>query len=415
MLSLNENSRENRRVVIGVSGGIAAYKACELVRLFRKAHWEVRVVMTKMAEAFVGPLTFESLSGNPVLRSLEAGAGDLSATAHIDLAQWADLFIVAPATANTLAKLAHGLADDALSTEALAMTCPRMLAPAMNTRMWNARVTRENLSALKRFGWHLVEPVSGDLACGEVGEGKLADPATIFAAAEAIFAPKAFRGKKVLISSGPTRSYIDDVRFITNRSSGKMGKAMAEALVAAGADVFFVTGPVDREAREIAGAQVVAVETNREMQAALEKFLPSVDLVIGTAAVADYAPAEKVKGKLKREGKLSLELLSTDDILAGLAKQRKVGQRFVGFAAETGAEKDIAKRAVEKLERKNLDMVVLNDVGRSDIGFDVVDNEVLVFTKRDIQNPVAIAKASKREIAESILPLLLGLWDGGMK
>lgn len=416
------------RVVLGVTGGIAAYKSCELVRLMRKAGWEVRVVMTRQAENFVGALTFASLSGNPVLRALEVdAASDLSATAHIDLAQWGDALVVAPATANFLAKLVTGICDDALSTEALAFTNPIFVAPAMNTRMWEAAATRENRATLAARGVRFVGPVAGDLACGETGEGKMAEPGEIFAAlaaalgvaalrapAETITAPP-LAGARVLITSGPTRAYIDSVRFLTNRSSGRMGHALATVAAELGAHVTLVTGPVDEKFATLASGEVVRVETNAEMLAAAERAFPKADIVIGAAAVADFAPAHPISGKLERKDALKLELEPTTDILGTLTKARRPGQIFVAFAAETGDEAARFDRARAKLERKGVDIVALNDVGRADIGFDSDANEAHVFQRVNASGTAEVTqeflpRAPKQEIARALLAIVARRW-----
>ncbi len=386
------------KVILGVTGGIAAYKSCELVRLFKKAGHEVRVVMTAGAERFVGPLTFHSLSGEPVLRSLHEGAYDLSATAHIDLAQWGDILIVAPATANFLAKFAGGLADDALLTEALAFQGPILLAPAMNTRMWEAQVTQENLARLQARGVRLVGPVAGDLACGETGAGKMSEPAEIFAAA---LADRPLAGKKILVTSGPTRAYIDKVRFLTNRSSGRMGHSLAEAAARLGAEVVLVTGPVEPRFAKLAQGKVIEVETGDEMLAACLPHLPTVDAVFATAAVADFQMPEILEGKLRREGKLSLELEASVDVLGELAKQKRPGQVFFGFAAEAGEGEAEFAKAREKIARKKLDYLALNNISRKDIGFDALDNEVYLFqASGDMRK---LAKTAKSGLAEALL------------
>lgn len=391
---------KNSKIIVGVSGGIAAYKACEFVRLCKKNGHQVRVVLTANAESFVTPLTFHSLSGEPVLRSLRDGTPDLSATSHIDLAQWGDIFVVAPATANCLAKLANGLADDALSTEALAFQGPLLIAPAMNTRMWDARATQENFYRLQaRKGVHFVGPVSGDLACGETGVGKMAEPQEIFAAAEALF-QRPLEGKKVLVTSGPTRSYIDSVRFLTNRSSGKMGHSIAMAAEKLGAEVILVTGPVEPRFASLPRGKVIEVETGDEMLAACLQHLSSTDAVFATAAVADFKMPQVLEGKMRREGKLQLEMDAAVDVLAELGK-RKGAQVFFGFAAEAGESEAELERGWDKLRRKNLDFLALNNISRKDIGFDVNDNEVVLLSK-DGQT-VKLPKRAKSSLAETLV------------
>lgn len=402
------NSAKSRNVLIGVTGGIAAYKACELVRLFKKSGWQVRVIMTREAENFVGALTFQSLSGEPVLRSLHDQKYDLSATSHIDLANWANLFVIAPVTANVMAKLAHGIADDALTTEALAFQGPMLLAPGMNTRMWNAVSTLENWKTLQARGVFFVGPLEGDLACGETGIGKMSEPHDIFSEAAALVSQqKLLAGKKVLITSGPTRSYIDEIRYLTNRSSGKMGHALAMEAVRLGAEVTFVTGPVDENQRLVPGAKVVAVETGKEMVEACHSEALRCDFVIGTAAVSDFGLEKPFSGKIRREGNLQLDLVSTVDVLGELGKKKKAGQIFVGFAAEFGAGEQEHLKAKEKMGKKNLDFVALNNVARKDIGFDVSENEIHLVTKKG--ETKVFAKQSKNEIAKCLWQEFLGV------
>lgn len=392
---------KNSKVILGVTGGIAAYKACELVRLLKKDGNDVRVVMTAAAEDFVGALTFHSLSGNPVLRSLRNGVSDLSATSHIDLAQWGDILVIAPATANFIAKYRAGMADDALLTEALAFQGPVLIAPAMNTRMWDAPITQENIRVLRERGVEFVGPTSGDLACGEVGAGKMSEPSEIFSTiAEVLGRSKPLAGVKILITSGPTRSYIDSVRFITNRSSGRMGHAIASEAVKLGAEVVLVTGPVEERFARLAKGTVMNVETGEEMLQACLKHLDSSQIVFATAAVSDFEPFAKVEGKLIREGNLQLDLKASVDVLASLGEKKKPGQIFFGFAAEAGeGEKEFAK-AREKIARKKLDFLALNNISRKDIGFDVDSNEVHLFQGDRTE---LLPKSSKLELARKLL------------
>jgi phosphopantothenoylcysteine decarboxylase / phosphopantothenate---cysteine ligase len=396
------------KIILGVTGGIAAYKACELTRLFKKAGHEVRVVMTAAAEGFVGPLTFHTLSGSPVLRSLHEGAYDLSATSHIDLAQWGDLFVVAPATGNFLGKFAGGLADDALLTEALAFTGPVLLAPAMNTRMWDAQSLRANLETLRSRGVRFIGPASGDLACGEVGEGKMSEPAEIAAAAFALLERgQPLKGKKILVTSGPTRSYIDSVRFLTNRSSGRMGHALALTAEQMGAEVVLVTGPVEKRFASLSRGKVVEVETGDEMLAACLPELSGLNALFATAAVADFKMPEVVPGKLRREGTLNLAMIPSVDVLAELGKRKVKGQVFFGFAAEAGEGEAEFAKARDKMQRKNLDFIALNNISRKDIGFDVGENEVHLFLRDG--SPRKIEKVGKSELAEALLKEAFGL------
>ena len=401
-------SPKNYKIILGVTGGIAAYKACELVRLFKKAGHEVRVVLTANAENFVTALTFHSLSGEPVLRSLHQGVSDLSATSHIDLAQWGDLLVVAPATANFLAKFTHGIADDALLTEALAFQGRVLIAPAMNTRMWDSAVTQQNLAALRDRGVKFVGPVTGDLACGETGAGKMSEPSEIFAEAIRLLeAGRPLAGKKVLVTSGPTRAYIDAVRFITNRSSGRMGHAIASAAVELGAEVVLVTGPVEPRFARLPGGETVEVETGAEMLSACQAELADADVVFATAAVADFEMPEVVPGKLRREGSLELKLQPSVDVLAELGKRKRAGQVFFGFAAEAGEGSAEFAKARDKIQRKRLDYLALNNVARKDIGFDVDENEVYLFT--GAEEPRKLPKEQKRSLATTLVRTAFGL------
>lgn len=385
-------STDTLKIVLGVTGGIAAYKACELVRLFKKSGHEVRVVMTENAERFVGAITFEALSGNPVVTNL-------TNMAHIELAQWGDVLVVAPTTANFIAKYANGIADDALLTEALAFTNRVVLAPAMNTRMWQAEATQENLTRLKNRGVEFIGPAEGELACGEVGEGKMSDPAEIFSL---VVAPKLpLLGKTVLVTSGPTRAYIDSVRYITNRSSGRMGHAVAEEAARLGANVVLVTGPVEPRFAKLQKGKVIEVETGEEMLAACAPVLAQADFVFAAAAVADFRMPEVLEGKIRREGVLKLELEAAIDVLGELGKQKRPGQVFVGFAAESGEGDGEFTKAREKLARKNLDLLAFNNIARKDIGFDVDFNELILFSKN--VETKKIARASKRSVAHELI------------
>ena len=389
-------------IIFGITGGIAAYKACELVRLFKKEGHNVRVVMTHEAERFVGALTLASLSGEPVLRSLHEGAPDLSATSHIDLARWGHLFIVAPATANFLAKYRAGIADDALLTEALAFQGPVLLAPAMNTRMWEAPITLENCAALEKRGVQFVGPDSGDLACGENGKGKMSDPEEIYAVSmEKLQSSSLLTGVRVLVTSGPTRSYIDSVRYITNRSSGKMGHALAKAAELLGAEVVLVTGPVEAKFAELGRGKVVNIERGQEMLSACEQVLLDADIVIAAAAVSDFQMPMESIGKIRREGNLQLDMIPSVDVLAELGKRKQENQVFMGFAAEAGAGEAEMQKGLEKMKRKNLDFLALNNILRKDIGFDADENEIVLF---DCENRMkALPKKSKKDLARDLV------------
>jgi phosphopantothenoylcysteine decarboxylase/phosphopantothenate--cysteine ligase len=384
-------------VLLGVTGGIAAYKACEVLRLLDKLGHRVRVVMTRTATEFVGPLTFETLSKAPVLTDARP-LGEDGSILHIEYADEADAFLIAPCTANVIAKLAKGIADDALSTTALAFTGPVLVAPAMNVNMWKSAPVEENLATLRSRGVHVVEPSSGDLACGWVGEGRLAEPAEIVEALlKVLEARKDMARLRVLVSAGPTREKIDPVRYLSNRSSGKMGYAVAEAARSRGASVTLVSGPV--ALAEPQGVRVIHVESAGEMKAAIDEAAADADLIIMAAAVADYRAAAPADQKLKKNGQeMQLTLLRNDDILAGLGRTKKTHQVLVGFAAETN---DVLAYAQDKLKRKNADLFVANDVSRTDIGFSSDENEVdLLFADGRVQK---VQKAPKARIAHAIL------------
>jgi phosphopantothenoylcysteine decarboxylase/phosphopantothenate--cysteine ligase len=388
---------EAKRILLGVSGGIAAYKAAELVRLLRKEGAEVRVAMTRGAAQFVTPLTFQALSGNPVHTDL-LDAESESAMDHISLARWADLIVIAPATANLIAKLSHGLADDLLTTLYLAATCPVYLAPAMNQAMWAKPATQENVALLKRHGVRLIGPVQGGQACGETGFGRMSEPQDICAALPAGPADRTLQGRKVLISAGPTREPLDPVRYLTNRSSGKMGYALAEAARDAGASVILVSGPT--QLPPPGQVDLVQVETAAEMYEAVIARAGAADIYIGAAAVADYTPAETQPEKIKKQGdRINLILRKTRDILAEVAA---LDQRpfTVGFAAETA---DLEAYALDKLARKNLDMIAANWVGQAEGGFDSEQNALEVFWQGGRKS---FAMTGKKRLADRLVGLI---------
>ena len=389
------------RILLGVSGGIAAYKSCELVRWLVQRGHEVRVVLTEHAREFVSPLTLQTLSGAPARSELLAPGAE-SEISHIALADWAEVFVVAPATANVLAKLAQGIADDLLTTIALATTAPLVVAPAMNVNMYRHAATQANLDLLAKRGARIVGPGKGDLACGWVGEGRLIEVEVIGAVAETCTSAPTLRGEVVLVSAGPTAEPIDPVRVITNRSSGKMGFALAEVAARRGAEVILVAGPTALPTPY--GVERVDVETAVEMREAVLAALPRATIVVLAAAVADYAPARAEDKKMKREkaDSLTLELVRNPDILAEVVKRR--GARcVVGFAAETD---HVLENARGKLARKGCDLIVANDVSRPDIGFDVDRNEVVILGPGpdDLRE---VPKGPKTEIAARILERVL--------
>jgi phosphopantothenoylcysteine decarboxylase/phosphopantothenate--cysteine ligase len=393
-------------VILGIGGGIAAYKAAELARALMERGVTVQVVMTRAAQEFVRPLTFAALTARKVITDLFASSGEdtlSSAVEHIRVAQEAQALVVAPATADLLAKFASGLADDFLSTLYLAFTGPVVLAPAMNTNMWNHPATRRNLETLRGRGHIVVDPEEGVLACGMVGPGRLAEPDRIAAAVlAALNSPRDLQGDTVLITAGPTEEPLDPVRYLSNRSSGKMGYALAEAAAARGARVTLVSGPVHLSPP--AGVSVIKVRTAEEMLAAVLEHLPEATIVVKAAAVADYRVLAPAAEKIKKSGeRLTLELEPTPDILAELGRI-KGGRLLVGFAAETG---DPVPEARRKLASKRCDMVVGNRVDREGTGFGADDNEVVLVMRTG--EAVALPRASKREVADRIFDHLLKL------
>jgi phosphopantothenoylcysteine decarboxylase / phosphopantothenate---cysteine ligase len=366
---------QGKEIVLGVTGGIAAYKAVELLRLLTKAGANVHVIMTNAATEFVTPLTFQTLSMNPVATSLFNLISERE-IGHITLADRADLVVIAPATANLVGKLANGIADDLLTTTVMATKAPVLVAPAMNVNMYQNPAYKENEERLKARGVLFVEPATGLLACGWEGEGKLQEPAVIFEEALRALAPKDLAGERVLVTAGPTREEIDPVRFVSNYSSGKMGYAIAAAACRRGAEVTLVTGPTCLA--EPFGVATVQVVSAREMRDVVLAEFPGSTVVIKAAAVADYRPAERAAAKIKkRTAPLCLELVKNPDILEELGKKK--GERFlVGFAAETG---DLLENASKKLADKNLDLVVANDIGQPGAGFNCDTNIVKLLFK----------------------------------
>jgi len=395
----------NRTVVLGVGGGIAAYKACELARLVVKGGGRVRVAMTPAATRFVAPLTFQALTGAPVLLDLFDPAAQ-STYGHLAMARLADLVVVAPATADLLARLRAGMADDAVTTTVLAATCPVLLAPAMNTRMWRNPVTQENVAALRGRGMQLCGPAAGELADGDVGEGRLAEPADIALAAARLLGRQDLAGRRVLVTAGPTREPIDPVRFVSNPSSGKMGYALARVAARRGAEVVLVSGPTDLPDPE--GLRVVRVVTAEEMAGAVDAEAAAMDLFVGAAAVSDYRPARPAPQKIRKgPGDETLVLARTPDILAGLGERfagRAGAPVLVGFAAET---EEVIARAREKLRRKRCDLVVANKVGAPGAGFGGDSNRVALVSASEL----AEIEGPKEKVAEAILDWILPVLD----
>jgi phosphopantothenoylcysteine decarboxylase / phosphopantothenate---cysteine ligase len=388
------------KVALGVAGGIAAYKAAEIVRLLQDRGIRVQVVMTRAAQEFVRPLTFAALSGEKVITGMFSHGEDQaanidSAIEHIAVAQSIDALLVAPATADILAHFAQGIASDFLSTLYLATTAPVVVAPAMNVNMWNHAAIQANLEILRRRGVRIVEPDSGYLACGMTGSGRLAENETIVAAVlEALGATQDLAGQTVLITAGPTREKIDPARYLTNRSSGRMGYAVAEAALRRGARVLLVSGPT--ALTPPGAAEVTRVESAEQMRDAVLDLLPHATIVIKTAAVSDYRAKNVSEQKIKRKGPITLDLEPTADILKEISA-RKRSQIVVGFAAET---ENVLENARQKLAAKHLDAVVVNDVSREGIGFDSDRNEVTIITHDEI---VQVPETTKWEVAQRVL------------
>lgn len=399
------------KVALGVTGGIAAYKAAEIVRLLQDRGIRVQVVMTRAAQEFVQPLTFAALSGEKVITSMfspgEEHAPNIdSAIEHIAVAQSIDALVVAPATADVLAHFAQGIASDFLTTLYLATTAPVVVAPAMNVNMWNHPATQTNIEVLRQRGVKVVEPDSGYLACGMTGTGRLAENEAIVAAVlESLGASQDLSGETVLITAGPTREKIDPVRYLSNRSSGRMGYALAEAALRRGARVLLISGPTTLTPP--GAAEVTSVESAEEMREAVLKVLPQVSVVIKTAAVADYRPKTAAGQKIKRKGPMTLELEATADILKELSAQEPSTQGksriVVGFAAET---ENVLENARQKLLNKNLDAIVVNDVSREGVGFDSERNAVTIITRSDVLD---VPETTKWEVAQRVLDQVVRL------
>ena len=395
------------RVTVGVSGGIAAYKAAELVRELQRQALEVHVVMTEAATKFVQPLTFAALSGHKVITSLwdEAGTAEGaydSSIEHIGEAQWTEALVVAPATANILARFAHGIADDFLTTMYLATPAPVLVAPAMNVNMWDHPATQANLETLRQRGVRVIEPGTGELACGMVGAGRMAEPAAIAdAVLNALGRRHDLAGETVLVTAGGTREALDPVRFLGNRSSGKMGYALAEGAHARGAKVILISGPT--ALYPPSHCEVVKVTTADEMRQSVLARLGEATMVIKAAAVADYRPVSVSGQKLKRTGPLTLELAPTEDILAEVVRRRHPGQLIVGFAAETENRMENGRA---KLLRKGADAIVVNDVAGDNVGIDADENAATFLTP---STAIELPRMPKRKLADRILDEILAL------
>ena len=394
-------SLANKNILLGVTGGIAAYKSAEIVRHLKKSGASVRVVMTRSAEEFITPLTLQALSGNRVSTELLDAEAE-AAMGHIELAKWADGILIAPATANTIARLSSGRGDDLLSTVTLAFDGPISVAPAMNQAMWRDERTQENLKKLIDQGFGICGPGSGEQACGDVGLGRMLEPIDILDMFSLSFNEGTLSGKKILITAGPTQEPIDPVRFITNRSSGKMGYSLVEAALESGANVTLISGPVNIEPPS--NCNFVSIKTAEEMHDAVMHHISGMDVYIGTAAVSDYSPAKASDSKIKKDGSSSpmvLELKENQDILKSVSE---LEQRpyVVGFAAETN---DLIKNAEKKLSNKNLDLIIANDVSNKDIGFDSDDNEVTLITEKEKH---LIERQNKRKVSKKIIDFISG-------
>lgn len=391
------NALAQKKILLGVTGGIAAYKSAELVRGLRARGAQVRVVMTAAAREFIGPLTFQALSGNPVRTDLFDPAAE-AAMGHIELARWADAILVAPASAGFLAHLAHGFADDLLTTLCLATTAPLFVAPAMNRQMWVAAATEANVAVLRERCVRVLGPADGAQACGEIGFGRMLEPEGILDALAARLVPPLLAGRRVVVTAGPTREPIDPVRYISNRSSGKMGYALASACAEAGAKVVLVSGPVQLAAP--ANVETIHVTTAQEMAAAVERVIDSADVFIAAAAVADFRCAAAATQKIKKStGDMVVTLTPNPDILAAVA-QRRPRPFVVGFAAETDALTDNAR---EKLVRKGLDMIAANDVSLPGVGFESDENSLEVLWS---SGGVTLPRASKSTLARQLVELI---------
>ncbi len=392
---------KDKKVVLGVSGGIAAYKAVELLRLLVKEGADVTVVMTENAKQFVTPLTFEALSGHPVYHEIFGGESSASME-HIRAAENADLLIVAPATANTIGKMAHGLADDPLSTLFAAFAGVVLVAPAMNDKMWDNPAVQENIRTLRKRGVGIIDPEAGELACGTMGLGRLAEPERLLAAVrKSLFRQGNLSGLRILITAGPTREPLDPVRFITNRSSGKMGYAIARQAQSRGAEVTLISGPTHLDPPQ--GVTLLDCQRIGEMASQVLDHLPECDVLIMAAAVGDFAPASVQKEKIKKpdEAGLTLHLRRTQDILREVAR-KKTGQFVVGFAAES---ENLVQSATEKLKRKQLDLIVANDISAPGIGFQSDNNQVTLIDRNEKVESLPLL--SKTEIAELLLDRIL--------
>ena len=390
---------EGKHIVLGVTGSIAAYKIASLASMLAKKHADVTVIMTRNATNFINPITFESLTGNKCLVDTFDRNFEFQVE-HVSLAKQTDVFLTAPASANVIAKAAHGIADDMLTTTLLACTCPKIFAPAMNTRMYQNPVVQDNMEILKRYGMEVITPADGYLACGDTGAGKMPEPEVLYEAIVKALTPKDMAGKRVLVTAGPTREKIDPVRYISNHSTGKMGYAIARAAMLRGADVTLVSGKVNLEPPK--GVRLLPVVSAADMAQAVKENARDQDIIIKAAAVADYRPSVTADEKLKKkDGEMTIELERTEDILAYLGAHRRNGQFLCGFSMET--EHMLANSRL-KLEKKNIDMIVANNLKQAGAGFGT-DTNVVTFLTADetVQLPIM----SKEDVADRLLSFIM--------
>ena len=392
---------KGKHIVLGVTGSIAAYKIASLASMLVKKQADVTVIMTKNATNFINPITFESLTGNRCLVDTFDRNFEFQVE-HVSLAKQTDVFLVAPASANVIAKAAHGIADDMLTTTLLACRCPKIFAPAMNTRMYENPIVQDNISTLKDYGMEVVTPASCYLACGDTGEGKMPEPEVLYEAVLRALTPKDLAGRKVLVTAGPTQEKLDPVRYISNHSTGKMGYAVAAAAVRRGADVTLVSGKV--ELTPPMGVQVVPVVSAADMAQAVKAAASEHDIIIKAAAVADYRPRVTADEKLKKKDEeLSVELERTEDILAWLGAHRRAGQILCGFSMET---EHLLENSRVKLEKKKIDMIVANNLKQEGAGFGTDTNVVTLITKEKTEE---FPMLSKEEVADRLLDRILVL------
>lgn len=388
-----------KHIVLGVTGSIAAYKIASLASMLMKQHADVTVIMTKNATNFINPITFESLTGNKCLVDTFDRNFEFQVE-HVSLARQTDVFLTAPASANVIAKAAHGIADDMLTTTLLACTCPKIVAPAMNTRMYQNPVVQDNLEILKRYGMEVIDPANGYLACGDTGAGKMPDPEVLYEYIIKALTPKDMAGRKVLVTAGPTQEKLDPVRYISNHSTGKMGYAIARHAMLRGAEVTLVSGKVNLQPPM--GVRMVPVVSAADMAQAVKADAREQDIIIKAAAVADYRPAVTADEKLKKkDDEMSLVLVRTEDILAWLGAHRRPGQFLCGFSMET---EHMLENSRAKLEKKKIDMIVANNLKQTGAGFGTDTNVVTLLTKEDT---LTLPIMSKEEVADRLLTFIM--------